>query len=251
MFNQFVDAAVTCSWTCHENAHNSDLGTDFRFGVGTPIRAPFNGTLRNIVRRESPNLYIAEIFSDEHPNVGAEYMHLSKFAKPGHYLEKQVIGYSGGAKGAVGSGHATGPHIHANGIVNRHLVPFNSLFSEFASVGPVIPIVNPAWEADMKLIHVAASGKTPETFDLVTDYDHIEVTHPVASIVAFITGPGIEVKTPANRGLILATIDQFKKLQPAAAGSVDLTSLVADVQAISDASDKKVIGSIPTTFAAK
>jgi hypothetical protein len=144
MLNPVAGLPVTCTWQCHINHHNSDLGDDSGASVGTPIRAPFNGTLRNVIRQESPVLYIAFLTSDDDPSLECEVMHLSRFAPAGHYLEGQTMGWSGGAVGAVGSGHATGPHIHINAVVNGVLTPWGNVLSQFASVGTPVLLTPPA-----------------------------------------------------------------------------------------------------------
>lgn len=117
----------SCDWTCHAAKHEADLGDDFPMAVGTPIPAPFPGTLANEIRQESPVLYIARITSDVNPSVVVEFMHLSKFNAGQHYGAGETIGWSGGAKGAVGSGQADGPHLHVNAVVNGALEPIRSI----------------------------------------------------------------------------------------------------------------------------
>jgi murein DD-endopeptidase MepM/ murein hydrolase activator NlpD len=142
---------VTCSWACHVAAGNTDLGTDFGCPVGTPIVAAFDGTLSNGTRPEPApfkSLYIAILRSDAYPNVSFEHMHLSRFQTPGHYKAGDVVGWTGGVRFALGSGRATGPHLHVNAIINGQLASVYSAFSEFASLN-VIPLDNNTEEADM------------------------------------------------------------------------------------------------------
>lgn len=92
--------------SCHE-------GTDFAVPVGTPIRAVHSGTVRyagllgaygNYIGLQAPEGY------------GTGYGHLSKLlVAPGQRVnEGDVIGLSGGAVGAYGSGNSSGPHLHFN-----------------------------------------------------------------------------------------------------------------------------------------
>jgi murein DD-endopeptidase MepM/ murein hydrolase activator NlpD len=143
MINQF--AGRVCSQTFAQHIANgiSDHGDDFLFGVGTPILAPFSGTLRDHARPEAAPfqaLYIATIQSDADPAVQMLFMHLSKFALEGHYNEGDTIGLSGGALHALGSGAATGPHIHVAAVINGIVRPYTDAFAQLSSFGPVAPI---------------------------------------------------------------------------------------------------------------
>lgn len=162
MITPWLDATESCTWACHVAARNPDLGDDFLWKAGTPIPAPFSGTVTNQVRQESPVLYIARITSDANPNVQVEFMHLSKFAPAGHYAAGQVMGWSGGVKGAVGSGHATGPHLHVNAVVGGKLTPIRNILTEFASVGPITTItpVNTIGDTEMQVIQRTSNGNT-------------------------------------------------------------------------------------------
>jgi hypothetical protein len=58
--------------------------------------------------------------------IRTQYMHLSHFSVPDGYVAKQgeIIGLSGGAEGADGSGSSTGPHVHAHDIdANGNRIP--------------------------------------------------------------------------------------------------------------------------------
>jgi hypothetical protein len=158
MANPWESWPVTCDWACHVANHNSDLGTDLGCTVGTPIIAAFAGTLSNGTRQEPAPfkaLYIAILRSDVYPNLSFEHMHLSRFAPPGHYNAGDVIGWTGGARFALGSGQATGPHLHVNAIINGHLAPIYQAFTEFASIN-VTPLINGG--EDMARIIVITDG---------------------------------------------------------------------------------------------
>jgi hypothetical protein len=136
MINQFAGVYCTQTWAQHIANGITDHGDDLAFGVGTPILAPFSGTVRNHARPESAPfqaLYITTITSDADPSVSMEYMHLSQFVPEGHYAEGATIGLSGGAYRALGSGHATGPHVHVNSIINGVIRPYTDAFASFAS----------------------------------------------------------------------------------------------------------------------
>ena len=86
-------------------------GVDFAVPVGTPVRAPAAGTIASAgARGDYGNL----ITIDFGGGTEARLAHLSRFAvAPGDIVEAgQVIGYSGGARGAPGAGNSTGPHLH-------------------------------------------------------------------------------------------------------------------------------------------
>ena len=101
-------------------------GIDFGVPVGTPVYAPFDGVAT---------------CDTKHPNYGWNIRiknsrleticaHLSKFNVQDIQEVKQgeVIGYTGGAKGAVGSGFSTGPHLHwgVRHLKNGQVVNYNN-----------------------------------------------------------------------------------------------------------------------------
>jgi hypothetical protein len=147
MINQFAGAVCSQNWAQHIANGITDHGDDELFAVGTPIVAPFSGTVRNHARPESAPfqaLYITTITSDADPSVSMEFMHLSQFVPEGHYAEGDTIGLSGGAYRALGSGRATGPHIHVNSIINGVISPYTDAFAALgtttAGTGTNIPI---------------------------------------------------------------------------------------------------------------
>ena len=108
--NYFDGRPISDGWAEHR-ARGSAGGVDYAVGVGTPILAPTDGQVSNIayngtgghtVNLVSPNGY------------KTQFMHCSQFVSEGWYAQGSVIGYTGGAKGADGSGSSTGPHCHVH-----------------------------------------------------------------------------------------------------------------------------------------
>lgn len=87
------------------------LGTDIATAVGTPVKAAAGGT---VIEAGTLPGYGNVIFIDHGAGTITRSAHLSKLlAKKGDIVSQgQVVGLSGGAKGAPGSGDSTGPHLH-------------------------------------------------------------------------------------------------------------------------------------------
>ena len=111
---------VSCDDACHKN-RGSLGGTDYAVGLGTPVYAMFSGMAR--YRVAGTGGWTISIERDVDHQVG-ELMHLSRangFVLGGARLavtEGDLVAWSGGVKGAPGSGSATGPHLHAHVYVN-------------------------------------------------------------------------------------------------------------------------------------
>lgn len=255
MIAPWLNARETCTWACHVEAHNSDLGDDFAWSVGTPIPAPFNGTVTNQIRQESPVLYITRITSDANPSVQVEFMHLSKFAPAGHYKAGQTIGWSGGKVGAVGSGHATGPHLHVNAVVAGKLTPIRNILSEFASVGTTTVIGDDMTTYELAIEKGDTTGAVWFSVNRIQRW-HVPNATSLTDYIAFIAANGGATYDPKALPQV-ATIASFGAIVidgTTASGGAGAT--VAQVQQISDASDAKVTAAIakipaaPTKFVA-
>jgi hypothetical protein len=87
-------------------------GIDFSVPVGTPVHAAGDGTIT--YENNEPGGYGNIITISHANNFQTRYGHLSQFLKPQGTVVKagDVIGLSGGAAGAEGSGNSTGPHLH-------------------------------------------------------------------------------------------------------------------------------------------
>lgn len=89
-------------------------GVDIAVPVGTKIYAPFNGTLTRYMQKSSNRSYGLYVkFTSG--NITLLFAHLSQPTENislGAKMEGDLIGVSGGARGAYGSGSSTGAHIH-------------------------------------------------------------------------------------------------------------------------------------------
>lgn len=109
---------ISCDDACHK-ARGSLGGTDYAVVVGTPVFAMFAGIARYRVAGtggwtitiEAPNGQVGELM---HLSRSNDFV-LGGPSRP--VLEGELVAWSGGAKGAPGSGSATGPHLHAHVIV--------------------------------------------------------------------------------------------------------------------------------------
>jgi murein DD-endopeptidase MepM/ murein hydrolase activator NlpD len=99
-------------------------GIDIATPVGSPVYARAGGTV-DYARQERGYGNIIQI--NFGGGVSGRFAHLQKFnVKPGDVVEAgDVIGYTGGARGADGSGDSTGPHLHYEERVGGH--PVNPL----------------------------------------------------------------------------------------------------------------------------
>lgn len=86
-------------------------GVDIATPVGTPVYARAGGVV-DFARLQGGYGNVIQI--NFGGGVTSRYGHLSRFnVKPGDVVEAgDIIAYSGGARGAPGSGDATGPHLH-------------------------------------------------------------------------------------------------------------------------------------------
>lgn len=92
------------------NISSFHRGTDFAVPVGTPVTAAADGVVTEMgLHKEYGNYVIIR-----HGSKSTLYGHLSKFATSRGRKVKagDLIAYSGGAKGAPGSGNSGGPHLH-------------------------------------------------------------------------------------------------------------------------------------------
>ncbi|GAA1655546.1 peptidoglycan DD-metalloendopeptidase family protein [Catellatospora bangladeshensis] len=110
IYNPFSAYPITGTWQEHLN-RGSLGGIDFGVAVGTPLPACGAGTIQNIPYNgtggHTVTIYHAEGYR-------SQYMHLSQFrlANGTAVAAGTVVGWSGGAAGADGSGSSTGPHVH-------------------------------------------------------------------------------------------------------------------------------------------
>jgi murein DD-endopeptidase MepM/ murein hydrolase activator NlpD len=86
-------------------------GIDYPVNVGTPISVIQPGTVAFSGLDSGGNL---SVYIDHTDGSHTRYLHLSRASvSQGQKIEPgTLIGYSGGAEGAYGSGNSTGPHLH-------------------------------------------------------------------------------------------------------------------------------------------
>lgn len=108
--NPFSGYQMTGTWQDHLDS-GSLGGLDYGMGVGTRLPAAGGGTVTNI----PDNGTGGHTVTITHPNgYRTQYMHLSQFllGNGTAVAAGGVVGLSGGAVGAPGSGSSTGPHVH-------------------------------------------------------------------------------------------------------------------------------------------
>jgi len=112
------DASTYGSWGIsrgfaqHKKDGSGSPGIDFKVPVGTPIPSPVSG----LVTFSGPNAggYGNLVTVTTKDGYRWNFGHVSKFAGKSNreITAGTVIAYSGGVKGASGSGNSTGPHVH-------------------------------------------------------------------------------------------------------------------------------------------
>ncbi|MFI5836629.1 peptidoglycan DD-metalloendopeptidase family protein [Micromonospora sp. NPDC051300] len=108
--NPFSRYAITGTWQDHLN-RGSLGGVDFGMGVGTDLPACGAGTIQNTPNNGTGGHTVTIYHSD---GYRSQYLHLSQFllANGTSVGAGAIVGRSGGAAGAPGSGNSTGPHLH-------------------------------------------------------------------------------------------------------------------------------------------
>jgi murein DD-endopeptidase MepM/ murein hydrolase activator NlpD len=87
------------------------MGTDFGVPQGTPLRATISG---RITRHNNDGLgaYVLDIVRSDGLLVRNAHLSRMDVNTGDQVVAGQVIGLTGGARGAAGSGNSTGPHLH-------------------------------------------------------------------------------------------------------------------------------------------
>lgn len=107
-----ISCPFHCSGYPYEYLIGPHSGTDIPTNVGTPIKAPADGYVGRAHDSGGRGYsYIMLIHGD---NFSTVYGHVSGFAvAEGKFVKRgDLIGYTGGAAGAHGSGLSSGPHLH-------------------------------------------------------------------------------------------------------------------------------------------
>lgn len=193
MYNPWAKWRISCDWECHL-ARGSAGGIDYAVSNGTPIRAAFAGALRN---RTTGNLYTAILTADHNPKLGFYHLHLSRYAPSGHYNEGDIIGWTGGIKGAVGSGTSTGPHLHVNAYLSGVIRNVTDFFSGTAGLDPQpLPITGePTME--YTIIRNTATGQGALVAPWIKNNFHEFAPGEYAAFVVFVNEHN--AKLPAER----------------------------------------------------
>jgi len=110
IYNPFAGYRITDTWEGHLS-RGSLGGIDYGMGVGTALPACGAGTIQNIPNNGSGG-HTVTIHHGE--GYRSQYLHLSQFllGNGASVGAGAIVGRSGGAAGAPGSGSSTGPHLH-------------------------------------------------------------------------------------------------------------------------------------------
>jgi len=141
-YNPFTGYPISDGWAEHI-ARGSLGGIDYAMPVGTRLPAagggvvtntPYNGTGGHTVTIRHDNGY------------RTQYMHLSQFllGDGTRVGMGDVVGLSGGAAGAPGSGSSTGPHLHWH-MIDPNGARINPLAFLESDI-PGVPVVAPVYE---------------------------------------------------------------------------------------------------------
>ena len=89
-------------------------GIDYAMPVGSPVLAAADGVVDQVTTQPNGSRSYGHYVVIKHEGFLTYYAHLSKsLVRVGQEVKQgQLIAYSGGAKGAWGSGSSTGPHLH-------------------------------------------------------------------------------------------------------------------------------------------
>jgi murein DD-endopeptidase MepM/ murein hydrolase activator NlpD len=96
-------------------------GIDYAMPVGSPVLAAADGVVDQVTTQPKSDRSYGHYVVIKHDGFFTYYAHLSKsIVKVGQEVKQgQLIAYSGGAKGAWGSGSSTGPHLHFEVRMNK------------------------------------------------------------------------------------------------------------------------------------
>lgn len=115
-----------------KGASTGHKGIDIGVGVGTPVYAAANGTAVSLLQGGGYSgfgryVQINHGKDSDGNTLISFYGHLSRSVVTGsqNVSKGQLIGYSGGAAGAYGSGTSTGPHLHFQ--INKNGKPINPI----------------------------------------------------------------------------------------------------------------------------
>ncbi|MEH1017655.1 M23 family metallopeptidase [Micromonospora sp. CPCC 206060] len=151
IYNPFSAYPITDGWQEHL-ARGSAGGIDFAMPVGTALPACGAGTVWNTPDNGTGGHTVTINHVD---GYRSQYLHLSQFvlANGTSVASGAIVGRSGGAAGAPGSGSSTGPHLH------WHMIdPAGNRINPLTYVSPSPPPPLELWKDDMKLIQSTNRG---------------------------------------------------------------------------------------------
>lgn len=125
-------------------------GIDIPVAVGSAVSAPADGVVHIKMGGDYGNMVVI----DHGGGVETRMAHLSAFdVKEGQAVQQgQVVGRSGGAKGASGAGNSTGPHMHYEVRVNGETVdPTQALKTKARASGGSLLDMTQALREDPRL----------------------------------------------------------------------------------------------------
>lgn len=220
MFNPFTEFPVSDDWDAHVARNAFGGGIDYVMPVGTPLPLADDAKVEFLPNWGTGGHTVRITYMDGSQDF---YMHCSAFVYGPEYRKaRTVVAYSGGAKGAVGAGNSTGPHLHAHGYntAGVRVPPFHGITTGPASAGE-----QPLEEDDMKLIRIifdkgdrnapgfASSGIINEVTGFVKTSDGWAGREPLEAWTAIANALGIpvtEAHVDAN-GWVLAQL--FKPVE--------------------------------------
>ena len=113
------NAEVTSGYGGRQDPNNPKAtqhhnGIDYHMPVGSPVLAAADGVVDTVRVQPGNKRSYGRYIVIKHNGYFTYYAHLSAaLVKPGQKVRQgEVIGKSGGAKGADGAGSSTGPHLH-------------------------------------------------------------------------------------------------------------------------------------------
>ncbi|GLY25171.1 M23 family metallopeptidase [Micromonospora sp. NBRC 101691] len=151
IYNPFGGYPITDDWQEHL-ARGSAGGIDFAMPVGTNLPACGAGTISNIPNNGTGGHTVTIHHAD---GYRSQYLHLSQFllANGASVTSGTIVGRSGGAAGAPGSGSSTGPHLH------WHMIdPAGRRINPLTYVNPTDPPPFNPWKDTMRLIQSTNRG---------------------------------------------------------------------------------------------
>lgn len=173
--NPFTNYPISDDWADHIR-RGSAGGIDYVMPVGTPLPAPSDGFV-TFLPNNGTGGHTATIRRAD--GTRTQYMHLSRFVGAARTVRAgEIVGYSGGAKGAPGAGSSTGPHLHTHDLTasGKRVPPFSTI-RKVSVASITLPILNRKRKKTMNLAHIpGGGGKAGHLFLLFNDSFYKEFT---------------------------------------------------------------------------